>query len=143
MATIISSSSIADVLCYFQDIKGHISNPGLPNQLRRCQIWKQGILTLNEFANLECQTEPRKLLKDIEYNNFLSKRLDVGEKLGKLNSGNTLDFLIVREKIETDPLNKQSSFYLEDGTGRSVAIKKYLEDGKEYKITAFIGSEWV
>jgi hypothetical protein len=126
-----------EVVTFFCKINKNPGNKGLVETIKKIPFWYFIELEKDEFDCLECQTEPHLLLKDLDYQRFFKDRNDIKDKLHKLRTGKKLPPIIIREKFGCDMTD--ASYYLEDGTGKSVAIKIYELEGGTSKIRAYLG----
>lgn len=112
--------------------------------------WHLVELSEDEFFNLETpaggdSTPPHhKLLKEVcfgcvycgnpDFSKY--KRPDVLMKLALLVKGEPIGPLIIRTLYEM-PDRKDASFYIEDGFGKAVAIKQFIEWGNKFAVQAY------
>lgn len=117
---------------------GFLRNLGTPASLEMCKEWKFCELTEEEFLYLTIPDGTYTLIKD--------KKLDSTEGDSKstilrfldvLKKGNDIPPLIVRSRLPGEPQN--SSFYIEDGAHRAIALKIYFENNSYEPVRTYIG----
>lgn len=123
---------------FFNKINKNRGNDGLNNTIDNIQYWYLVSLDANEFKTLECQTEPHRLLQNLDTKSIISTRKDINEKIQKLRMGKSLPALIIRDKYPWDM--PEASFYLEDGTGKSIAMISYYPENKLDGVKAYWGT---
>ncbi|KKR33116.1 MAG: hypothetical protein UT66_C0045G0005 [candidate division CPR2 bacterium GW2011_GWC1_39_9] len=134
---IIKQIDVEKVISFFKRINKNPGNDALTVTIKKFPVWYLVMLEAYEFDYLECQTDPHSLLKDLDFKKYYRERSDIKEKLDKLRAGRKLAPIIIREKYSNDM--SEASFYLEDGTGKSIAHKIFFAEKKPATIFAYLG----
>lgn len=118
---------------------GFLRNLGTPVSLERCKGWKFCELTEEEFMHLTIPDGTNTLIKNKELNTTEgSSRSTILKFVDVLKRGNDIPPLILRSKLIGEPEN--SSFYIEDGAHRAIALKIYFEENSYKPVKTYIGS---
>lgn len=117
---------------------GFLRNLGTPSSLERCKEWRFCELTEEEFMHLTIPDGTNTLIKDKKLNTTEGdSRSTILRFLDILKKGNDIPSLIVRSRLPGEPEN--SSFYIEDGAHRAIALKIYFEQNSYKPVRAYIG----
>ncbi len=141
--------SIEYVIQFFEDDidgmgkhDGHPRNEGVPDSLRQSQSWEFCELMENEFMRLEIPDGTGTLIKNKDEASLEGLTKTNAEELVEiLNSGKSLPPLIVRTRLQGD--SEDSSFYIEDGAKRAIALKIYFEKNPYKPVKTYIGTRKV
>lgn len=142
---IINSVSLTQVINFFvididgMGIKdGFLRNLGTPVSLERCNDWKLCELTEDEFLHLAIPDGTGTLIKDKELNTTEGASKSTILKFTEiLKQGNEIYPLILRSRLVGEP--EDSSFYIEDGAHRAIALKAYFESNLYKPVKAYVG----
>lgn len=117
---------------------GFLRNLGTPASLEVCKEWKFCELTEEELMHLTIPDGTNTLIKDKELNTTEgNSRSTILRFLDALKKGNDIPPLIVRSRLPGEP--EDSSFYLEDGAHRAIALKIFFENNSYKPVRVYIG----
>lgn len=118
---------------------GFLRNLGTPVSLEQCSRWKFCELTKEEFMNLTIPDGTNTLIKDKGLNTTEGdSRAIILRFLDVLKKNDEISPLIIRSKLPGE--SEDSSFYIEDGAHRAIALKIYFENNSYKAVRAYIGS---
>lgn len=132
-------TSVAEAINFFEveidgmgKNDGFPRNEGVPDSIRLWRSAQLCELTQDEFLRLEIPDGSKMLLRDKnELNPYSAMQLE------KLKQGKDFYPLIVRGRLPGDADN--SSFYIEDGAHRAIALKFYFENNAYKPVKVYIG----
>lgn len=120
---------------------GFLRNLGTPVSLESCDEWKFCELTEDEFVRLTIPDGTNTLIKDKELTTTKgSSKSTILRYLETLKMDNDIPPLIVRSKLQAE--REDSSFYIEDGAHRAIALKVYFKSSSYKPVKTYIGRRY-
>ncbi len=117
---------------------GFPRNEGVPDVLRLCREWSLCELSEVELMHLLNPDGSNTLIGEKDINTTEGDSRETIEKyLAILEAGGEIPALIVRTKLQGE--REDSSFYIEDGAHRAIALKVYSEKNPYKLVKAYIG----
>jgi len=117
---------------------GFLRNLGTPASLERCGEWRFCELIEDEFMHLTIPDGTKTLIKDKKLGTTEgNSKSTILKYLKTLKTGNDISPLIVRSMLQGE--REDSSFYIEDGAHRAIALKVYFESNPYKLVKAYIG----